>query len=347
MLRIGYSLCFAILAILAVTTPAFAADPMTVAGVYVDATGESAIEAQTTAISDGQLRAANILINRVTLESERRVKGYSGIERETALKMIRGMTIANEKRSGSRYLGEITVAFNPSAVNAFVQSRDMSMISTQASERLVIPMITGKIAGGSHPWGAAWENPAFGHSLTPVKASPSGERLPISSSAAASADIDALRSLGQAMGVRQILIVEASSGGGVTAQIKDIAIDSGKVRDLGRVSGASFDEAASAAMTLLESDWKSAAVSQVENAQSMTLSVLYRNHEDWQRLQSVINGSGQISDARLDALSKDGALMTITYGGDISRMANELSYKGVTFEQSEAYGPVLRLSGRR
>jgi len=134
--RLWYSIYFVIFAALSLAVPAMAADPMTVAGVYVDATGESAIEAQTTAISDGQLRAANILIDRVTLESERASKGYSGLQLETALKMIRGMTIANEKRSGSRYLGEITVAFNPAAVNAFVKSRDMSLISTQASESL-------------------------------------------------------------------------------------------------------------------------------------------------------------------------------------------------------------------
>jgi len=207
-------------------------------------------------------------------------------------------------------------------------------------------MITGKIAGGAHPWGAAWENPAFGHALTPVRAAPNGERLPITSTAAASVNIDALRSLGQAMGVRQILIVEASSGG-ATARIKDISLDSGTVRDLGSVSASSFDEAASAAVARLQADWKSAAVSQIENAVNMSVSVLYDTHQDWQRLQSVINGSGQISESRLEALSKDGALMTITYGGDISRMANELSYKGVTFEQSEAYGPVLRLTSRR
>jgi len=43
---------------------AHAADPFTVSGIPVDATGTSPIEAQTLAIREGQARAANILLER-------------------------------------------------------------------------------------------------------------------------------------------------------------------------------------------------------------------------------------------------------------------------------------------
>ncbi|MEE9347836.1 MAG: DUF2066 domain-containing protein [Robiginitomaculum sp.] len=327
---------------------AFAGDPFTVAGVYVDGRGESAIEAQTIAIGEGQLRAANLMIERVTLEGDRAAKGFAGLEIEQAVKLIRAMEIANEKRSGTRYLGDITVAFNPSAIQAYVRSKDMTMISTQTRERLVIPVITGKIAGSGHAWGAAWDKPAFGHALTPVRAGPSGERLPISGDAALAGDMDAIALAGQTVGTQQVLVANAvNSGSGITVTLTDYALDSGQTTTLGSVHGADFNAAAAAAVALLESEWKRASVNQLENAESMLVSVLYNSHSDWQRLQQAINSASQISDARLDAISKDGALMTITYGGDLGRLANELSYKGVKFETSAKLGPVLALTFSR
>ena len=325
---------------------AFAADPFTVAGVYVDASGDSAIAAQTEAISNGQLRAANMLIERLTPGGQRESAGWQGLDVQTAARLIRGMEIANEKRSSGRYLGDITVAFNPAAVQGYLKTQDMLMISSQSSERLVIPVLSGKLASGAHPWGAAWENPALTHALTPIKAVPSGQRLSLTAGAATAGDIAALKAEGARFGARQILVAEArDTGAGITVALKDYNLDTGQGRDMGRVSAPNFAAAAMAATARLESDWKQAAITQIDNAVSMEVSVLYRNHSEWQRLQNVINTSAQISDARLDALSKDGALMTITYGGDIGRLANELSFKGVTFEQSEAFGPVIRVAG--
>ena len=338
--------CVSFAAMAVSAASAFAADPFTVAGVYVDATGESAIAAQTEAISNGQLRAANMLIERLTPGGQRESAGWQGLDVETAARLIRGMEIANEKRSAGRYLGDITVAFNPAAVQGYLKAQDMLMISSQSSERLVIPVLSGKLASGAHAWGAAWENPALTHALTPMKAVPSGQRLSLTAGAATAGDIAALKAEGARFGARQILVAEArDTGAGISVALKDYNLDTGQARDMGRVSAPDFAAAAMAATARLESDWKQAAITQIDNAVSMEVSVLYRNHSEWQRLQNVINTSAQISDARLDALSKDGALMTITYGGDIGRLANELSFKGVTFEQSEAFGPVIRVAG--
>ena len=341
---------FAVIALAGVVSAAsaLAADPFTVAGVYVDATGESAIAAQTEAISNGQMRAANMLIERLTPASQRANGNRQGLDVQSAARLIRGMEIANEKRSSGRYLGDITVAFNPAAVQDYLAAAGLTMVSSQSSERLVIPVLSGKLASGAHAWGAAWENPALTHALTPVKAVPSGERLSLPASAATSGDMDALRAEGSRFGVRQILVAEArDTGAGVNVSLTDYNLNTGEARKAGSVTAADFAAAAVGAVAKLEAGWKEAAITQLDNAVSMEVSVLYRTHADWQRLQDVINTSAQISDARLDALSKDGALMTITYGGDISRLANELSYKGVAFEQTEALGAVIKVAGRR
>ncbi len=326
-----------------------AADPFTVAGIPVDATGDNAIAAQTQAISEGQALAAQVLTNRLTLKSERASKGLGALDTETIARMIRALEISNEKRSANRYLGDITVAFNPSQVQQLLESRGLTMISTQSRARLVLPVLAGRSLWSENGWSLAFQNPAYAFSLTPLRTIRPEDRggAIINAQQATNADMDALRAIGQRYGVSQILVASASPGpGGVSVDLVDVALDTGQKRNVGRLSGLDYNQAAWAVVEKLEDDWKQASVSLAENAESITVSVLYRSLRDWQNLQDAINGSAQIQDARLDALSKDGALMTLTYGGDFERLRNELAFKGVEVRRDPAMGVVMTRSGR-
>lgn len=327
---------------------ASAADPFTVSGVPVDATGATAITAQTKAISEGQALAAQVLIDRLTLESERMKMRFEPLDNETIARMIRALEISNEKRSSNRYLGDITVAFNPSQVQETLKSRGLAMISTQSRQRLVLPLLNGEL-WSLNGWSTAMQNRAFLHSLTPLRAVATGEGAEalISANQALAMDMAALRRVGERYGLAQVLIADArQSGAGVFVTLTDVALDSGQVRQLGSVSGADYDRAAWAVINTLESDWKNASVSLAESAEDIHVTVLYRSLNEWLSLQDVINGSAQIQDARLDALSKDGAMMTLTYGGDMNRLRNELAFKGVDIREDPALGVVLSRTSR-
>jgi len=328
-------------------TTVLAADPFTVSGVAVDATGATAIEAQTLAISDGQLRAGQILIDRVTLPGE----PPADLMPDDVAKLIRALEISNEKRSGNRYLGNITVAFNPSALQSYLRARGQKMISTQARERLVLPVFSGSPIWSDNPWLQAWQSSEFSHALTPMKTflASDGNAGLITASQALSLDAAALARLGKRFGVNQILLVETAPGQG-SANVTDIALDTGLRRNIGSVrvqdGSDSYSALARSVVHALETDWKRSAVSNAENAVTTTVTVLYGSHMEWQNLQKAIDGSAQIQDARLDVLSKDGALMTLTYGGDINRLRNELSFKGVDVRTDPALGLVLSRAGR-
>jgi len=329
-------------------TLALAGDPFTVTGIPVDATGGNAIEAQTEAISEGQVYASELLLARLTLPSERASKGVPPLSPEIVAPMIRALSVANEKRSTDRYLGDITVAFNPSQVQQFLRSSGLNMITTQARPRMVLPVYNNRV-WSDNAWSSAWANDSFANALTPVNRfeSSAGNNTIIDASAVQSKNLAALRQVGARFGVEQILIAEASGGSGnVSVAITDVALDTGEVRNLGRVSSQSFVGAAWETVERIENEWKEASVSLAENAQTMPVSVLYRSHQDWIRLQDAINNSSQIQDARLDALSKDGALMTITYGGDLQRLANELGFKGVEIKRDPKLGTVIYRRGR-
>lgn len=309
---------------------ALAADPFTVGGIYVDATADTAIEAQTLAIQDGQLRAALALIDRVTLESERASNPVPELTPEVVGRMIRALEVGQERRSANRYLGEITVAFNPSQVQSFLRENNLTLVSSQAQERLVLVRESG-LRGGAD-LRAAFADPRLSYALTPLRAASIEDTKFLS----ASPSDEELRGIAAKYGLNQILIIEGS--GNVT----DVSVDTGNRRSFFITPAADGPAFADAVVTRLESDWKQASAVVAGEVQTTSVSVLYRSQSDWIALQDAINTSAQIKGARLDAVSKDGALMTISYGGDIDRLANELRFKGVRVEQDPQIGLVFR-----
>jgi len=331
-LRILTVVMFVLSSAIGLTVNAYAGDPFTVGGVHVDATAEDALLAQTEAIAQGQVTAANILIKRMSLASERRAKGFAGVSAEDGPKMIRALEITNEKRSANRYLGDISVAFNRAAVEQYMRAKGLRIIATQSRKRLVIPAVQGQDLWEPSPWSYAWRRANIDHALTPMQTiTPS---------------MDVLRVI---YGLQQILIVNATrEGTGYSATIQDIAVDTETSRYLGRVRGLTAAETMRKVVRKVENDWKASAVTAV-NAETVILpvSILYRSHAEWVGLKDVINGSAQIRSAQLEAVSKSGALMLLYYGGDIGRLRNELAFKGVSLREDEELGMILTRTSYR
>lgn len=314
-------------------TRAFAGDPFTVGGIKVDATAATAIEAQVQAMGEGQLAAAEVLFNRLTLEQERAANPLPVLTQETVSRMIRALEPSKERRSANRYLGEITVAFNPSQVQQFLRDNNLTMVSSQARERLVIVRESGLRGGGAglHP---AFADPRLSYALTPLQAASSEDAQFLS----VSPSDDELKALASKYNLNQVLIIEPN--GNVT----DISLDTSNRQSYFVTPGGDSAGFADRVVERLETDWKQVSAVVADEVVTTSVSVLYNSHRDWIALQEAINTSAQIKGARLDALSKDGALMTISYGGDIARLSNELRFKGVRVEQDPKMGLVFKRS---
>jgi len=320
----------------ALSSFAHAADPFTVTGVPVDATASNAIEAQTMASKDGQLRAAKLLMERLTLDAERAVKPLPELTQDNVQRMIRAISVDNEKRSANRYLGDLSVAFNPREVQAFLRANELTLISSQARPRLIVPVSV--ISDDSQGSAAdalvmAFKRGGFEHALTPIST--------VTDVQAFAPDEAELTALAAQYGANQLLLVEASqSGGRYAATITDFNMNTGEAQRSTVSSALGAGGLAAKIVKQLENNWKAASVSLTSAATTSPVTVLYGSHREWQNLQQAINTSAQIKDARLDALSKDGALMTVTYG-DFARLQTELQFKGVTVQQDPELGLVF------
>ena len=305
--------------------PTFAADPFTVAKVPVDARADSVIQAQTRAIANGQIAAARLLFNRLTLDSERAIRGLPPLTTEVVGPLIRGLSIDNERRSVTRYLGDISITFNPSAVQTLLRGSGLTMVTSQARERLALP-IGVDIEG---PLATDLLSGRYAHALTPILV-PSEDDMAFLYEEPSNAR---LRELASRYGVNQVLIIRSQGGGNLEAT--DLSLDTGARQKL------SASDGMAGLVALMEADWKAASAVPSDTAQTSAITVLYDSLEEWQGLQSAINNSAQVRDARLDALSKDGALMRVSYG-NLERLTAEMAQKGVRVIDDPALGLVIR-----
>ena len=324
-----------------------AADPYTVGGVPVDARAATAIQAQTDAILDGQTRAANRLVERLTYADERQAKAVAPLTSEQATRMIRAMSVANEQRSADRYIGDITVAFVPSRVREYIQSAGLALVDSETRTRAVIPVDNGRVVGPEHPWALALANPSLGHALTPLKLADldtlSG-RVDLTS--LARGNVEAAEEAARLTGSQQFLIADYSGG---AVSLTDIAADTGTSRSAGRVNGRGYDGAARAIVSRLEAEWKEQnrriADTGTQTVRAVTL--LYGNLSDWQALQEALAGSSRVRGTRIQAISKSGALVDLSHMGEVEALAQELRAKGVTLERHPAYGLIARRTSYR
>lgn len=331
------------------TTSAYADDPFTVVGVRVDAQAATVTEAQKAALIKGQVQAAEILIERITDPSARQASSYQGLDADTAGPLIRGLEVNNERRSATRYLGDVSIAFNPSAVKQLLDGYGLTMMTSQSRERLVLPVLRGEPLLNGNGWERTWQTNRFANALTPVRGLSQSQAagLLLDAQTAEAATLEGLADLGARTGADHILVATAQqTSGGVFVRLTDVQLDTQQRTELGSVSGRTAEDAANKVVALLETNWKRAQMSASNDIVQMPVSVLYRTQADWLALQDVINTASQIKDARLDAVSKDGAVMTLSYAGDVEMLRNELAFKGVKLETGTDMGAVLTRTGR-
>ena len=353
-----------------------ASSPYTVVDVHIDARADTATEAQSAALAQGQLAAAERLIARLTLEQDRlSLMEPLMLSQGEAATMVAGLQIANEQRSATRYIGDLTVNFDRREVAAYLNARQLPFVESQARPMLVLPVLDN-VGGASlwaGPWYQAWQETNFSHSLTPVVAlgtgTPEGEpplgRTLITADDVLNRDQMRLAELADLYGVDQIAIVVARESDGyvrVSGELvtrldlepSDPSDDTQPSQDpyapgpivplferetlpeLGGEGG--FVAAAERFVAFRETQWKEASIVRDLTEHHLEVSVLFRSLGEWRDLQTAIAGASLVQDARLDALSRDGAVMQLSYRGAQDQLESELRERGAVLREDTALG---------
>jgi len=350
---------FAAIATITLWTGLATADsPYTVVAVPIDASASNALEAQTQAMQRGQVAAVQRLVERLTLPEDRGL--IPPVSNDDAAMMISGLQVRNEQRSATRYLGELTVSFDPRAVRTWLNGLGVPFVEGQSREILVLPVLqtgngywlwnainseTGE--DRENPWLMEWRNGGYQHALSPVSA-PSGDagRMLIDGAGAAQMNEDQLRSVAQAYGVSRVAVMIASqSEGGVRVDGRLFSVDgSGEMTSqaIPTMGVPSFRAAARRFVGDLEAAWKSEAIVRGGGAETLSITVLYSSLAEWLRLQNAMTGASLISSAQLDAIAPTGAMMTLQYRGSMAQLQRELDARGARLMEDSELGLVVR-----
>lgn len=322
------------------------ADIFTVTGVRVDATAESAAAARERAIADGQRRAAQILIQRLTLDADR--AALAPLDASGAALLVAGFEVNDESARGQRYIADMTVAFAPSEVRDYLRSAGVPFVDSAARPVVIAPVL---MSGGqarlwqSNPWLDAWSGVNLENELVPV-ITPTGDLNDIRAvraSDAANLDVEGLRQLAAGYGAERVVVARATGPSSATLTRIDFAAD-GAVRELGSVSGGDYASLVAASAGLLQREWKNLTIVRSTSTSELAVSVLYQNSSQWLTLRNSLGGSSLISNARLDAMANSGAMMFLRHRGRVDQLEAELAERGVVLAQDPQIGWTVRLA---
>ena len=356
------AICLTIVA----SAAALADDPYTVRGVRIDATAGDAVAAQTLAMAQGQTIAAQLLIERLTLAEDRLETEFdfepkmnefgemvveNAMDPAVAAEMISGLEISNEQTSATRYIAELVVRFDPRVVERVLVNRGIAFVESPSRPMLVLPVLDD--AGTfrlweDNPWQAAWITQSFDHALTPMFfAENSASRRAISAREALGLDEAALRQIASINNVNRIAILRAQERNEIRRfggyLISFDAEDAMVIETWGpEIVFGGWSDVAQMFVTSLEDAWKRNSIVRDGEVAEVFVTVLYDALPEWERLQSMVTGASLVRDARLEAVSRDGALMTLTYRGELTQLVAELAERGAALEEHPGLGWVVR-----
>ncbi|WP_440957287.1 DUF2066 domain-containing protein [Oceanicaulis sp. LC35] len=330
----------------AMTASALADSPFTVDGVAIDARADNATEAQRAALQQGQTQGAIELIERLTLPEDRMESGLPVVSADDAASLLAGLQISDEQRSATRYRGVLSLDFDPRAVRRYLTGLGVPFVEAQAATVAVIPVTERssgeRVLGGD--WHEAWLHGGFEHALTPVEVVPSDT---VMLDQVVALDPAALQMVMETTGHDQVMVLVARQDAGNTrAAGVLVSFDADGVlqrETVDRVNVAGgYAAAARAILEPREQAWKRASVVRDMSVAELDVSILFDNLAEWRELQQAVTGASLIQNARLDAVSRTGAAMTITHRGAREQVMAELRARGAVLAEEETLGWTVR-----
>jgi hypothetical protein len=323
----------------------------TVSGVRVDETAATGAAAQQAGITSAHRIGLQRLISRVVPTSElvaRALPATEALDPMLIERLVQSVDVEEERRSATRYIGRLTVRFDAAGVRSLLRQQGFTVIDARTAPVLVAP----QVGAGAAPevaalWRETWEQGGFANELMPLVVAPAAlQGAPDWNTAAPYAQQAAAASA-----LYATLRIQ-----GTTASADLVEVSGAQRRDRGAVTArlASTEPAAVRAALIsladqanarLQEEWKArAAVGGAQRAR-LSASAIYSDQAQWERIKDALEAAAQtlISEIRIEAVGREGALVSFSFVGDQAQLAAELNRRGIRLEQS-ATGPTLRVA---
>jgi hypothetical protein len=321
-----------------------------VGGVAVDETAANAAAAQQAGFATAQRLGFERLARRLTIPAELAARGAPAADAAAIEQLVLSVDVEEERRSGTRYIGRLTVRFDPSGVRALLRGQGLTVVDTRTSPVLVVPLAAPDVAPETFAlWRQVWIQGGYGSELVPLSTAPEALQGPAAWTVAAP--------FAQAAGsVSALYATLRVQGATVSATLLEVAADA--ARDRGevtvRVNGsdpgalrAALASLAEEANARIQNEWKARIATGGGQRVRVSASALYVDLRQWTQIKQALEGAAQtlISEIRIEAVGREGALVSFYFVGDRNQLVAELGRRGVNLQDSPQ-GPVLRVAGR-
>ncbi len=318
----------------------------TVEGVTVDITAENSVKAQEQAFEQAQVKAFEILAQRMVADGQ--TKAVPVPDSLTLSTLIRDYEVTSEKLSGVRYVGTYTFRFREKAISQLFSKSGVSFTQTRSKTLLVLPIFeeNGKntIWSENNLWFQAWSRTRLSSKLVPVKV-PLGDLADIS-------DIDDAnplryervkldRMLGR-YGAAEAAIMIAAPRSNNSLKISIYRTDRGRaeqvheyalMRQDDETQDQFYDRAVASGYDELQKDWKRKNAVSAAQSQAFFLRIPLRTLDQWMNTKVTLQRIPGVTDIDVISLRRVEAMVKFNFRGDERRLRDELAEKSLTLGQ--------------
>ena len=320
-----------------------------VGGIQVDETAASAAAAQQAAFTAAQAAGFERLVRRLAPQTDLLSHSVPPVEGTALDRLVQSVDVEQERRSATRYIGRLTVRFDPAAVRTVMRQYGLNVVDTRGPPVLVAPLAGPGVSDeAAAAWRDVWSTGGFGDELVPLTVAPTELR--------GAPSWDVASTYAQSAAAASVLYATLRiQGADATASLVEVTANGTRPRGdaSARINGtdaaslrAALAGLAEQASSRVQNDWKSQVAMNGGQQARISASAIYTDQRQWETIKEALEGAAQtlISQIRIEAVGRDGALVSFSFVGDRNQLVAELARRGVTL-QDTASGPTLQLNG--
>lgn len=329
-----------------------------VTGVQVDVTDKDAATARTRAIIEAQVKAFYRLAER--LGSPEAAQKLAGMDARDIGRMLRSLSIEEERSAPGRYIGKLTIRFLPGKIRELFGRYGIDVVEEQAPPIVVLPVWKGP--GGAviwedNLWRKAWLDLKAEQSLVPIIV-PLGDledTSAISPDEALAGNAIKLESLMIRYEAKAILVAvaEPDPAGGIRAVMqgdsplgrvnfdKIYTADDGTPESAAALAAKRFDD------VMLEK-WRGVRIKMAAEARaraeaerqaarpsmSLPVAVPFSGIEQWNGIRARLLGTPGVIGVDVSTIANNGAVIQLAFLDSVDVLQSSLSGEGLRLVQA-------------
>jgi hypothetical protein len=329
-----------------------------VTGVEVDVTDKDASTARTHAIIEAQVKAFYMLAER--LGSPEAAQRLQGMDARDIGRMLRSLSIEEERSGPGRYIGKLTVRFLPGKIREVLGRYGIDIVEDQAPPVVVLPVWkgpTGLVLWEENLWRKAWLDLKAEQSLVPIIV-PLGDledTSAITPEEAAAGNAVKLESLMLRYEAKSILvaIAEPDPAGGIHAVMQGdsplgrVNFDKIYTAEDGTPEGAAAAAAKRFDEVMLEK-WRSVQIKMAAEARaraeaqqqansassSMAVAVPFAGIHQWNGIRARLLATPGVIGVDVSTIADNGAVIQLAFLDSVQVLQSALSGSGLRLIQS-------------